>query len=133
MRRNDGANMSQDRASGQTSRLDDIRNQSNAIRHYTPVGFEKQRAPAMLFHSLHAYFEVCTRVYRWYMWWGWDVASLHERMCTMLPVTHARMCLRIRLAACCRPHACCIALSTKPSFNATYQHLAAGACGKLQP
>jgi hypothetical protein len=53
----------QERAAAQTGRLEDIRNQSTAIKHYTQVGFEKQRAPAVLFHSLHAYFEV--REYVW--------------------------------------------------------------------
>lgn len=40
------------------ARLADIRNQSSSIRHYTPRGFEKRRAPAALFHSLHSYFQV---------------------------------------------------------------------------
>jgi hypothetical protein len=50
----------QERAIAQTGRLDDIRNQSHTIKHYTPVGFEKRRAPTALFHGLRAYFEVCT-------------------------------------------------------------------------
>jgi hypothetical protein len=50
----------QERAIAQTGRLDDIRNQSHTIKHYTPVGFEKRRAPTALYHGLRAYFEVCT-------------------------------------------------------------------------
>ena len=40
------------------SRLEDIRNQSSAIPHYTRAGYEKRRAPPALFAALHAYFEV---------------------------------------------------------------------------
>lgn len=48
----------QAREDAQQARLDDIRNQSATIQRYTPSGFEKRKAPAALYHSLHAYFEV---------------------------------------------------------------------------
>lgn len=48
----------QAREEAEVARLADIRNQSSSIRHYTPRGFEKRRAPAALFHSLHSYFQV---------------------------------------------------------------------------
>jgi hypothetical protein len=54
----EGAEVLQERAEAQTARLDDIRNQSATIKHYTRIGFEKRPAPAVLFHALHAYFEV---------------------------------------------------------------------------
>jgi hypothetical protein len=80
----------QERAIAQTGRLEDIRNQSHTIKHYTPVGFEKRRAPSALFHGLRAYFEVCINNAKLTMSREGESAGVYMRDC----------CTSVQLSCC---------------------------------